>query len=182
MKKLVLILFVFVSVSALAQTEKQPADSVFIIHDAQTAKSNPLYIVDGKPSKTQPKLKSKEVIYVEALKAPEVIKLYGKKANDGAIVIITKKLGIELYQKKFSGFSNEYRLYLTAHKGDDSRLVYFLSPDGGALSGKKIDDQRKLYEITAADIESINFGKQSENAAGVKPAIVRINIKATNKN
>ncbi|MES2266539.1 MAG: hypothetical protein V4520_07250 [Bacteroidota bacterium] len=181
MKKLVLILLVFVSVGAFAQVRKDTIGSVFIIRDAPPAKSNPLYVVDGETSSARPKLKPKEIIYIEVLNALEAIKFYGKKANDGAILIITKELGTELYQNKFSRFSDEYRLYLVSHKGDDSRLVYFLSSDGSALTGDKIDDQRKLFEIKAADIESINFAKESENATGIKPAIVRINIKLKTK-
>lgn len=177
MKKLVLILLVLVSFGAFGQVKKDSAGAVFI-HDAQqSAKSKPLYVIDGRLTKVQPQFNEADLLEVYVVSNKNAVKEYGEKANDGAIIIITKKWGIETYQKKFAGFSKEYSSYLIAHAGDDSRLMYVLSTDGSVLAAKNIDSQRKLYSIPASDIESITFGKESENAMGIKPAIVRINIK-----
>ncbi|MET3980877.1 hypothetical protein ABIB62_003481 [Mucilaginibacter sp. UYP25] len=181
MKRLLVILLVFITFAAFGQVNKDTAGAVFIIHDAPIAKSKPLYVIDGRLTKVQPQFKEADLLEVYIVSNKNAVKEYGEKANDGAIIIVTKKWGIETYQKKFAGFSKEYSSYLIANAGDDSRLMYVLSTDGSVLAAKNIDSQRKLYSLPASDIESITFEKESENGLGIKPAIVRINIKAKTK-
>ncbi|MES2060882.1 MAG: hypothetical protein V4456_03125 [Bacteroidota bacterium] len=183
MKKLVVIAIIltfgFVSTNLRAQKNQSRLVSF------STLKSNkPIYILDDKVisdtvANIFNKIRPDDILEIKVLGNIESSALYGSAGAYGGYVIVTKQYGTKQYQEKFSKFSKDYRSYLIAHKGDDSRICYVL-PDGSILTDNSIDKQRKLYEINASDIKSITFSKESEKATGIKPAIVGINIKAKN--
>lgn len=168
MKKLMLFLLVFVSVSSFAQVKESAGNAV---------QNKKLFVVNGVIFNKDIAIIPKDsIVFVDSL-LKDANKDFPMQHD--VIVLVTKDFATKKYQEKFSKFSKKYHSYLIAHKGDDSRIGYVL-PDGSVLTGNSIDKHRKLYKIAASDIKSITFDKESEKATGIKPAIVGINIKAKN--
>ncbi|MFA6249601.1 MAG: hypothetical protein WC615_21865 [Mucilaginibacter sp.] len=170
MKKLVLILFVFGSASAFGQAEKKISDTIFMIHDAPiiSSKSRPLYIIDERLSKVQPQFKPADICDVKVLKPFDAFKLYGKDANDGAIILITKKFAIKRYQEKFSGLSIEYKSCLNSQKNNDDNFLYVVN--GAPIQGEsKI---KELYNLEVEKIKELKFLKGEPSINGVIQLII----------
>lgn len=95
MKQLLLLLSLFVSVTAFAQkrpdtSSRNPAK--FTFHDLFAKSDQPLYILNGEVMSLN-KLRRIDTNLVERIsiiKAPDAITLYGKAARFGAVLMDTK--------------------------------------------------------------------------------------------
>ena len=79
---------------------------------------------------------------------------YGEKANNGAIIITTKKFAVSSYKAKLSSFSKKYKEYIE-HQNNDDDVSYVLN--GVFLSVKPGERIKALYEIPANKIRSVYF-------------------------
>ncbi|WP_461453220.1 hypothetical protein [Mucilaginibacter sp.] len=96
MKKLILIFFLFLSVSALAQTKdsvnKSSNKSICICAPPDTTKKPPLYIIDGKIVKVNiNKLNPNDILSISVLKGDSTTAKYGSAGDNGVIIITTKQ-------------------------------------------------------------------------------------------
>lgn len=152
-------------------------DSVYRI-DSVIVNKHPLFIVDGVPFNGRPDdVLVKDVGEIIAIKNVANEGAYINRADDGAIIIITRKEAIKQYQKKLSAFSKEYKDYLDTHKGDDTGLTYLMWNDGSVRQGSSAALTKVLYDLKDGDIKSISFSKRKQTATGWKPAIVGVELK-----
>ena len=97
MKKLILIFFLFLSVSALAQTKDSvnksgSTNSICICAPPDTTKKPPLYIIDGKIVKgNTDKLNPNDILSISVLKGDSTTAKYGSAGDNGVIIITTKQ-------------------------------------------------------------------------------------------
>ncbi|WP_313779262.1 mucoidy inhibitor MuiA family protein [Flagellimonas onchidii] len=66
-------------------------------HNSTTKEQSPLYIIDGVPLEgfMEGDLDASEIQHMEVLKGDEAISLYGNRANNGIVLITTKKSNIQ---------------------------------------------------------------------------------------
>jgi hypothetical protein len=145
MKKLVIILFVFISVSASAQAGKKSAygnnqivvNGELFSRDLSIIPIDSILIVNNISKKNA------------AYKFPEI------ESKDGITEIITKDFAIKQYQKKLRAFSARYAIYLNAYGPYDGDIYYDI--DGEHSLGD--DMLRALYNLPAKRIKGVVFIK-----------------------
>src|ERR1022692_3200444 len=114
MKILMILFCLFLSFNALAQnvdTKLKDTSKHFMIVDAKPIDKhdNPLYVVDGVIFKGNLKrIDTNDIVTVAVLKGNEARTKYGKRGQNGVIVITTKKYAIKSYQYKLSTYSKAY--------------------------------------------------------------------------
>jgi hypothetical protein len=96
----------------------------------------------------------KEILSIDSLDNPGATNIYGEKGKNGVVLITTLKQGRHYCQRKLSGFSLAYRVYLEVNNHDDSGLIYLL--DGVTLSGSQSDIIKGLYK-KIENIEAVFF-------------------------
>jgi hypothetical protein len=164
MKKLVLILFVLASVTAVAQV-KEPAENI--------VQNKKMFVVNGvrfeKDIATIPK---DSIFFIDTILRKDAINNFPHMQGD-VIIVVTKDFAVKQYQEKFSKFSKEYHSYLIAHKADDSGIPYEI--DGKYLDGDLIKRIKLLYNLQDR-IKSVFFTDNYIDK-GVKCVVMNIRTK-----
>lgn len=168
MKILILLFSLFFSVGALAQVNGNGAYTVK--RTASFDVKKPLLIVDGKISEREITDTSKLLSVNMMMNNDSAKAVYGDKAQNGVIIVITKTYAQKKYQKKLSTFSKEYKEYLSQNKNNDSGIIYFVL-DGKDLTFLK-PASIELYNVSQKDILKVEFGKkESIDAVTITVAI-----------
>jgi len=162
MKKLIFVFFLFISVSALAQSSdsiKKAAKpgTICICTPPDTTKSA-LYIIDGKIVKGKiDKINPNDILSISVLKSDSTTAKYGSAGANGVILITTKGYATQQYRKKFSSFSKAYENYLKAHRNDDSELSYVINGEVMSRDSKLIS---LLFDLPKNNITYVNMLKE----------------------
>jgi hypothetical protein len=180
MKVFIIIFCLFISMDALAQSDSLQKDTSkkFTIVDAKPIKQpeKVLYIINEMPRYNiliKKDLDINNILYINVLKPSEATSKYGSKAADGAVVIVYKAFAIKAYQKKLSGFSKQYKTYLSTHQNQDKDFQYELN--GLTLEDDYFDNIKKLYKIPVESIKRVDFLKNpSHNGYSGKTEIINI--------
>ncbi|WP_363317610.1 TonB-dependent receptor plug domain-containing protein [uncultured Mucilaginibacter sp.] len=135
MKKLVMIICLFASVSAFAQdTVKKAVKSVTIDED-MAKRPEPLYVIDGYKvnSRIVTELKPDHIESMSVLKGASATALYGSEGANGVIIIATKAgtKGTLALIKKDSLANNTFKgaLYIIDGVKADKAMLKKLNPD-----------------------------------------------------
>jgi hypothetical protein len=153
-KKLVFILFVFVSVTAVAQV-KEPAEN--------TVRNKKMFVVNGVVfEKDIAAIPKDSIVFIDTILRKDAINNFPHVQGD-VIIVVTKEFATKQYEEKFSKFSKEYKSYMLAQKGDDHNLLYVVN--GVPVQGEmKI---RELYELGYKNIKKVNFHMGKPNINGL---------------
>lgn len=90
---------------------------------------------------------------METLTPSVSVKRFGKKGENGVLVITTKGYAIKQYQNKLSAFSREYESYLKSHNGKDDDIQYVVHSD----PLEKQEVLNFLYKLPPEKIIGVTF-------------------------
>jgi hypothetical protein len=183
--KVSLFLFcLFLSVSAAAQNidtmRKDTARRIMFV-DARTPGRYDkfLSVIDDKPYYRRSIKKSwlrdtSNILEVKVLKGKEAFDKYGKLAENGVVVITTKKYAVKCYQNKLGAFSVDYRKYIELqgeHSQNDNGIVYEILKNEGAVFFKGDKLIRELYNMPVASIKDVDLHRK-ETCCGTNVSVV----------
>ncbi|WP_339924131.1 SusC/RagA family TonB-linked outer membrane protein [uncultured Cyclobacterium sp.] len=129
--------------------------------------SQPLYIVDGVPAKGIETLNPDDISSINVLKGPNAAALYGSRANNGAIVVTTKRGSTEGFNVSLNtSYMFDQPLILTNYQnvyGQGSNGNY--SPTSEFSWGPKMDGSSVAFwsPDPNSDIDTYAFSPQPNN-------------------
>jgi TonB-dependent SusC/RagA subfamily outer membrane receptor len=178
MKKLIglfIVLFLATSVFAQANLVKTDTTKVFL-NDKRNADKKPLYVVNENVGGSADNINPNDILSIVVLKGASATSLYGEKAKEGVILIITKDFAVKKYQEKFGQFSAKYKEFLNSYKGVDADFIYVLN--GTPLDNKGNANKIKtLLEIPYNALVSINCMSQFTEGMNNKQPLIIITTK-----
>ncbi|TWJ02526.1 TonB-dependent SusC/RagA subfamily outer membrane receptor [Mucilaginibacter frigoritolerans] len=177
MKKLIGLLGVlFLATSMFAQTNPvKIADTTKVFLRDKYADKKPLYVINERVGDSIKDINPNDILSINILKDVGATALYGEKAKNGAIIIVTKEFAVKKYQEKFSAFSKKYKGFLSRYKIDDTDFLYILN--GIPLDNKSTNRIKVLFEIPDNALLSINCMSPFANGMDNKQPLIIITSK-----
>lgn len=141
MKKLALLTLIILAISFSCKVKQKK----FV------TSNNALVLYDGVPfpSNQLNSINPKDIAEVTILKGASATALYGKKAENGVMLISSKKGEIKIYHKTLSSISQEYSKKILSLKNEDD-ILYVLN--GSPLLK---DYEPKLFKLNANQIKEV---------------------------
>jgi len=108
----------------------------------QGYKINPLYIIDGKESKDIDGISHNDIESIDVLKGESATKIYGKKGENGVVVVTTKKNATSKDKKENQ---NKKEVTVTVRdeknkKGEEENVNVVIDGDKITINGEVVDE------------------------------------------
>jgi TonB-dependent SusC/RagA subfamily outer membrane receptor len=178
MKKLIGLLGVlFLATSVFAQTNPvKIADTTKVFLRDKYADKKPLYVINERVGDSIKDVNPDNILSINILKDAIATSLYGEKAKNGAIIIVTKEFAVKKYKEKFSAFSKKYNEFLNSYKNEDTDFLYILN--GIVVEDKNWGNRVKiLFDIPYNALVSVNCMREFAEGLNNKQPIIIITTK-----
>ncbi len=108
----------------------------------QGYKINPLYIIDGKEAKDVDAISPNDIESIDVLKGESATKIYGKKGENGVVVVTTKKNAASKDKKENQ---NKKEVTVTVRdeknkKGEEENVNVLIDGDKITINGEVVDE------------------------------------------
>ncbi len=108
----------------------------------QGYKINPLYIIDGKEAKDVDAISPNDIESIDVLKGESATKIYGKKGENGVVVVTTKKNAASKDKKENQ---NKKEITVTVRdeknkKGEEENVNVLIDGDKITINGEVVDE------------------------------------------